>query len=145
MRAAVDLAVALLRGFEGCKLVAYRCPAGVWTIGYGETLGVKRGDIWTIEQAEQALTRRVQGFVLAVLAKCPELHGASPERVAACVSLAYNIGGGAFGVSSVRRHTSRGEYQAAGDAFRLWNKGGGRVLAGLVVRRQVERAHYLFR
>jgi len=137
--------VTLLKSFEGCRLSAYVCPAGVLTIGYGETLGVKSGDVWTADQADRALTNRAAGFLLGVLACCPELHAASPERVAACGSLAYNIGGGAFRVSSVRRHTSRGETQAAADAIRLWNKGGGRVLRGLIVRREVERARYLLR
>lgn len=55
MIAALDalvLAIKLIMGFEGCRLIAYKCPAGIWTIGWGETLGVKEGDIWTQDQAD---------------------------------------------------------------------------------------------
>lgn len=146
MIAALDalvLAIKLIMGFEGCRLKAYKCPAGIWTIGWGETLGVKEGDVWTQEQADAALRRRVGQFLLAVIKRCPQLHVEAPGRVAACTSLAYNIGVGAFGASSVCRKTTRREYACAADSFLLWNKGGGRVLRGLTLRRQAERMKYL--
>ena len=146
MTAALDalvLAIKLIMGFEGCRLSAYKCPAGIWTIGWGETLGVKEGDVWTQDQADARLRERVGQFMLAVLQKCPQLHAESPERLAACTSLAYNIGTGAFGVSSICRKTKRQDYAGAADSFLLWNKAGGRVLRGLVLRRQAERAVYL--
>lgn len=140
---ALDLTVELLHRFEGCKLTAYKCPAGVWTIGWGETLGVKEGDVWTQEQADEMLRRRAAQFMLATARRCPQLLQEPPERLAACTSLAYNIGTGAFAASSVAHHTSRRDYQRAADSFLLWNKAGGRVLRGLTLRRHAERAAYL--
>lgn len=140
---AIEKAVEIIKRFEGCRLAAYRCPAGVWTIGYGETSGVKEGDVWTQEQADRMLRQRTGQFTVGAAKRCPQLLRESPERIATCVSLAYNIGIGAFGASSVSRSTARREYLRAADSFLLWNKAGGRVLRGLTVRRQAERALYL--
>lgn len=146
MIAALDAlvdAIKLIKGFEGCKLTAYKCPAGIWTIGWGETLGVKEGDVWTQEQADAVLRARVGQFMLATLKRCPRLHAEPPGRLVGCTSLAYNIGVGAFGASSVSRKTSRLDYAGAAASFLLWNKAGGRVLRGLTLRRQAERLRYL--
>ena len=78
-----------------------------------------------------------------MLKRCPQLHLEPPGRTIACTSLAYNIGAGAFGASSVRRYTYRQEFAAAANAFLLWNKAGGRVVRGLTSRRQAERTRYL--
>jgi lysozyme len=143
MNNALTIALALLRGFEGCILKAYRDWVGVWTIGYGETRGVHEGMTWTQQQAEAQLNLRATQFMLAVLAKCPELRTMPPQRLAACTSLAYNIGIQAFGISSVCRLTRRGEIQRAGDSFRLWNKAGGKVSRVLTLRAVKQRAVYL--
>jgi lysozyme len=144
MNQTIDLIVAkLLKRFEGCRLHAYQDSVGVWTIGYGETLNVVEGMVWTQEQADTALRTRAAYFLLSALAKCPQLALEKPERVAACVSLAYNIGVSAFGVSSVCRKTKRKDYSGAADAFKLWNKARGRVLKGLTWRRGVESKIYL--
>lgn len=141
--AAFEELLRAIKRFEGCKLTAYKCPAGIWTIGYGETLGVKEGDVWTQEQADQRLRARAGQFLLAVLKRCPRLHLEPPERWIACADLAYNIGVGAFGASSVCRRTNRGEFEQAAEAFLLWNKAGGRVLKGLTLRRHYDRRTYL--
>lgn len=140
---AMEKALVIIKAFEGCRLKAYKCPAGVWTIGYGETLGVKEGDVWTQQKAEEEIRKRVAWFMGLTLKKCPQLLEESASKVAACTSLAYNIGTGAFGASSVCRLTRRKEYQRAADSFLLWNKAGGRVLKGLTLRRQAERRMYL--
>lgn len=140
---ALEKTIDLIRRFEGCRLTAYRCPAGVWTIGWGETLGVKEGDVWTQQQADDALRLRVGQFMLATLKRCPQLHLEPPARLAACASLAYNIGIGAFGASGVCRKTARRDFAGAADSFLLWNKAGGRVLRGLTLRRHAERHTYL--
>lgn len=114
-----------------------------WTIGYGETLGVKPGMVWTQETAERRLRERLAQFLLAVYKKCPQLYLEPAGRVIACVSLAYNIGVGAFGASSVCRKTRLQEFLAAADAFLLWRFAQGRELAGLKKRRVVERRTYL--
>jgi lysozyme len=140
---ALDLLVSLLKKFEGLRLVAYQDIVGVWTIGYGETLGVKEGDVWTLEWANTQLKTRAGYFLAATLNKCPQLLLESPERQAACASLAYNIGVGAFGASSVCRKTKRCDYAGAADSFLLWTKAGGKSISGLVKRRKLEREVYL--
>lgn len=114
-----------------------------WTIGFGETAGVQEGDVWTRAQAEARLRARAAQFLVRVYRACPQLHLESDARVAACVSLAYNIGIGAFSASSVCRFTRRQDYQRAADAFLLWDKSGGRRMAGLTRRRTIERGLYL--
>lgn len=146
MKAILDAlveAIKLIKGFEGCRLKAYKCPAGIWTIGWGETLGVKEGDVWTQEHADAVLRERVGQFMLATLKRCPQLHIEPPVRLSACTSLSYNIGVGAFGASSVCRKTGRRDYDGAANSFLLWNKAGGRELRGLTLRRQAERLKYL--
>jgi lysozyme len=114
-----------------------------WTIGWGETAGVREGDVWTQEQADSRLRARLAQFLTAVYQRCPQLFLEPDGRVIACSSLAYNIGIGAFGASTVCRCTRRCEYARAADAFLLWDKAGGRRMAGLRRRRECERAAYL--
>ena len=132
----------LIKAFEGCKLKAYKCSAGVWTIGYGETLGIIEGMVWTQEEAERHLNERVGYFLRNVYLKCPQLFLEPPRRVAACVSLAYNIGLGAFGASSVCRYTKLRQYEKAEESFLLWDKAGGRKVRGLTIRRTLEKKEY---
>lgn len=134
---------AYLAGKAGIPAELRALSGAPWTNGYGETEGVKEGDEWTREYAELRLRHKLAMFLAKVYAKCPALHALEAERAVACTSLAYNIGLGAFGVSSVCRFTTRGQLQAAANAFLLWNKAGGRVLAGLVARRAMERLIYL--
>jgi lysozyme len=116
-------------------------PGTPWTIGWGETAGVHEGDVWTREQADARLRVRLAQFLAGVYKRCPQLYLEADARVAAVVSLAYNIGLGAFGASTVCRATRRCEYQRAADAFLLWDKAGGRPI--LRRRREAERACYL--
>ena len=140
---ALEILIDLLKRFEGLRLNAYLCPAGVPTIGYGETLGVKMGDVWTMEQSQDKLKHRAGQFLRATINRCPQLANEPAARQAACASLAYNIGVGAFEASSVSRHTQRREYASAANSFLLWNKGGGKVLPGLTSRRKIERDYFL--
>jgi lysozyme len=139
----LELALAMIKRFEGCRLRAYKDVVGIWTIGWGETLGVAEGMVWTQEHADAVLRLRVAQFMLATLARCPALHLEPPSRVAACVSLAYNIGVGAFGASSVSRLTMRQDFPGAAERFLLWIRAGGRAVAGLLARRRLERDAYL--
>lgn len=156
LRAYPDPASPLYRALAGRGLVraymAGRCviPADLgalsgapWTIGWGETAGVQEGDVWTQAQADTRLRQRVAQFLTAVYKRCPQLFLEPDDRVAACTSLAYNIGIGAFAASSVCRSTRRVEYRRAADAILLWDKAGGRRMAGLHRRREAERASYL--
>lgn len=138
----------LIKRYEGCRLTAYLdrlAKPPVWTIGYGETGPyVHEGLRYTQEQAETGLIRRLaEEFEPAV----NEVAGAAPTtqpQFDAMVSLAWNIGTTAFlKQSSVARFHRQGKYTLAADAFRLWNRAGGVVLAALARRREEERALYL--
>jgi lysozyme len=137
-----DAGLALIRQFEGCRLKAYKCPAGVWTIGYGWTHGVKPTDQWTQAQAEEMLVKGLDQYENAVQSAIGA-HVTTSNQFSALVSICYNIGAGNFVKSSMLRHHKAGDYQKAADAFLLWNKAGGKVLNGLTKRRQAERALYL--
>ena len=62
-----DEGVALVKKFEGCKLEAYKCAAGVWTIGYGSTKGVEKGDVWSQTKAEMMLEEELYDFAQLVI------------------------------------------------------------------------------
>lgn len=139
----LDITVGLLKKFEGCSLKAYQDIVGVWTIGYGETKGVKAGMVWTQAQADDTLRARAQEFMNGVYAACPRLKAATSNQIAACTSLAYNIGLTAFAGSSVCKAIARGDYATAADSILLWNKAGGKVVQGLVNRRTEERRVFM--
>jgi lysozyme len=140
----------LIKEFEGFKSEAYLdtlAKPALWTIGYGTTeragVGIvpRAGMKITEKQATEYLQKAVDKFagqVLAVL-KRP----ATDNQLAAMVSLAYNIGPSAFARSSVLKRFNEGKFQAAADAFLLWNKAGGKVLRGLERRRARERELFL--
>lgn len=130
----------LVKQFEGCKLTAYKCPAGVWTIGYGSTGDhVRPGMTITKDQAEELLRSDLRRFEAAVQT---EAGDATDNQFSAMVCLAFNIGIAAFARSSVLRwHQAKNTGEAA-NAFRLWNKAGGKILPGLVKRREAEAALY---
>lgn len=138
-------AVGLIAESEDLRLKAYRCPAGVWTIGWGETQGVRPGDTCTKEQADRWLLEDLQERAGAVGAMCT--IDPSPAELGAMVSLAYNIGLEAFRRSTVLRQHNAGSRQAAARAFGLWNKarvnGALTELPGLTARRAREAALYL--
>jgi lysozyme len=143
-----DEGLRLIRSFEGYhtrlkdgSCAAYLCPAHVPTIGFGCTEGVKLGMVWTAEEAEAALRREIAKFEAVV----NRLVTASinQNEFDAMVSLAYNIGAAAFERSSVLKRLNKGNRAGAAQAFEMWNKGGGRVLPGLVSRRKREAALFL--
>ena len=136
--------VELIAVSEGCRLTAYQCTAGIWTIGWGETLGgsgVKPGLKWTQEQADRAFCKRLTEFAGQVESLIKSYT--TPLQLAAFVSLAYNIGVNAFAQSSTLRLHNQGKNEEAAAAIKLWNKAGGKVLAGLVTRRAKEAEMYL--
>lgn len=131
------LVVALVGGFEGLRTKAYRDPVGIPTVCFGETKGVKMGDQYTKAQCETMLIERLEEFRAGV-DKCLKVP-MPDERKAAVVSLAYNIGTGAFCKSTVARKLNAGDVQGGCDAFMMWTKAKGITLPGLVTRRKVER------
>lgn len=131
----------LIKKFEGCRLEAYKCPAGIWTIGYGHTKGVKDGQIITQEQAEEFLREDLRIFEQTV-ESCVKVP-LSQNQFDALVSFCYNCGSGALKTSTLLRLLNEGNYSEAGEQFLRWNKAGGKVLVGLTRRREEEREMFL--
>lgn len=128
----------LIRRFEGCRLRAYLCPAGVWTCGFGSTgPDVGPGTVWTLEHATARMRQDAQRFAAGSLALCPGLAG---DRLAAVADFAYNLGLTRLKGSTLRRRILAGDWEGACVELAKWTRGGGRVLPGLVLRRQAEIA-----
>lgn len=121
-------------------LVPYRDIVGVWTQCDGETLGVTAtSPAETPAGCAIKLDKRLAGFAQGVAGCSPGLRG-HDYQWAAATSLAYNIGTTAYCGSTVDRRFDARQWAAACDAFLMWNKAGGKVVAGLVNRRAAERA-----
>ncbi len=133
--------IELVKEYEGFRGEAYQDIVGVWTIGYGETNGVKAGDTITMSNAHANLVKRLNWFGEKVQEACT--IAPNENELAAMTSLAYNIGVGGFRKSTVLKAHNRGDQEAAARAFSLWNKAGGNVVKGLVRRRAAEAALYL--
>jgi len=133
--------LALIKQFEGLRLTAYLCPARVWTIGYGSTgPHVKSGMTISEADAEKLLRDDLDRFEASVAKSAPN---ATQNQFDAMVSLAFNIGTAGFERSSVLKRLLEGNLRGAADAFLMWNKAGGQVLAGLTRRREAERKLFL--
>lgn len=134
----------LIKEFEGFQARTYRCPAGVLTIGYGHTSMagapiVKPDMIISKADAETILRHDLKKYEQGVIeAMGDSLHHLNENQFSAMVSLCYNIGPGNLKKSSVVRHAKAFNMDKARDSFKMWNKGGGRVLKGLVRRRAAE-------
>lgn len=143
-----DEGLRLIKSFEGYhtrqkdgSCAAYLCPAGVPTIGFGCTEGVKLGMVWSAGEAEAALRREIAKFETAVTKSVTvEIN---QNEFDAMVSLAYNIGAAGFAKSTVLKRLNKGDRSGAAKAFEMWKSGGGRVLPGLVSRRKREAALFL--
>jgi len=133
--------VNLIKSFEGCKLTAYQDSAGVWTIGYGHTSGVKAGMKITEAQAEAYLKGDLVTAENAVNGKVT--YRIKQNQFDALVSFTYNVGSGNFGSSTLLKKLNQGDITGAANEFDKWNKAGGKVLAGLVRRRAAEKAMFL--
>jgi lysozyme len=161
----------MMHKYEGCKNRPYLCPAHIWTIGYGHVLyqeqirlpiarppGKTRDDIpmirseyplkpednrvWTKQEIDDLFADDVASFERGVLRLVPGSAG-NQGRFDALVSFAFNVGLGNLQRSTIRIKANRSEWQQSADAFLLWNKAGGKVLAGLDRRRKDERALFL--
>ncbi len=139
----------LIKKREGLRLTSYRCPAGVLTIGYGHTSAagepvVTAGMKITKTQAENIFDHDIETFAKQVAATIPSSAWLPDGAFSACVSLAFNIGLGAWKGSSVLKFIKLNRLDDAADAFLLWNKatvkGKRQVLPGLTSRRAAEAA-----
>ncbi len=131
----------LVKKFEGCYLKAYKCPAKVWTIGYGHTGDVTDGMKITQEQADILLANDMTEFSI----KVSNLFKKDIQQCQfdAFVSFSFNVGIGAFSKSTLLKKFRAGDIEGAAKEFARWNKGGGKVLKGLVRRRAEEAKLFL--
>lgn len=131
----------LIKKYEGLRLQAYLDPANVWTIGYGHTGDdVEEGMEISEEEATDLLLKDLNRFEPVINKVESPL---TQSMYDALVSFTYNVGGGAFLKSTLLRKLAVRDYVGAADEFPRWNKGGGRVLNGLVRRRAEEKALFL--
>ena len=132
----------LIKHFEGCKLKAYKCPAGITSIGYGHTGDdVHDGLVWTQQQADDALQsdldrfeKGVESLVTVPLKQC---------QFDALVSFAYNLGLGRLKGSTLLKMLNDGRYEGAADQLLLWVSRGTAYEKGLTLRRKAERSLFL--
>lgn len=143
-KTAIDLA----KRFEGFHRVPridpgrahpYICPAGFWTIGYGHLCDSKHPPI-TEGEAEVYLARDLQSALAATLRYCPVLATEPESRFAAIVDFTFNLGAGRLQTSTLRRRINQRHWIAVVQELRRWVYGGGKVLPGLVTRREAEVA-----
>ena len=140
-------AIELAKRFEGFErkakrgteitAVPYVCPAGFWTIGYGHLCDSKHPPISEAE-AEVYLARDLQSAVAATLRYCPVLATEPEGRLVAIVDFTFNLGAGRLQTSTLRRRVNQRDWHGAGQELRRWVYGGGKVLPGLVARREAE-------
>ena len=141
-QAAVDLA----KQFEGFHRVPkvdpgrahpYICPAGFWTIGFGHLCDADHPPISVVE-AEVYLAHDLQTALAAALRSCPVLATEPEGRLAAIVDFTFNLGGGRLQTSTLRRRINLRDWHGATQELSRWIYGGGKVLPGLVARREAE-------
>ena len=128
--------LALIKKFEGCKLESYKCAAGVWTIGYGSTKGIKEGMSISQEEADNLLLEDVAVFEDNVLDAVT--MPLSQHQFDALVSWTFNLGGANLKASTMLKKLNAGEYEEVPAQMKRWNKAGGKVLQGLIRRREAE-------
>ena len=138
-----DEGLELIKHFEGCptdeegNAVAYQDVVGVWTIGYGHTKDVQEGDKWTKEKAEFMLWRELEDEYEDYINNYVHVPLNQQQFDALC-SWVYNLGPANLKKSTLLRKLNNGEYKETPNQIKRWNKAGGKVLEGLVRRREAE-------
>ncbi len=158
----------LMHRYEGFRNKPYLCPAHIWTIGYGHVLYQEQiklpmvrvpdkhtpmirkeyplspedSRVWSKEEINELFRKDVEHFERGVLRLVPGVVSRQGS-FDALVSISYNFGLGNLQRSTIRMRANRGDWEGAADAFRVWTKGGGKVLPGLVKRREAEIALFL--
>jgi lysozyme len=128
--------ISLIKKFEGCELEAYKCAAGVWTIGYGHTKDVKEGDSILKEDAESMLVHELQEYCNDVdIAVKVDLK---QNEFDALVSWTYNLGLTNLNSSTMLKVLNEGKHDEVPAQMKRWNKASGQVKQGLVRRREAE-------
>ena len=126
----------LIKKFEGCKLKSYKCPAGVWTIGYGHTEDIKEGDIVSPEEANKLL--RADVFKFEEYVDDNVMVELTQNQFDALVAWTFNLGVGNLRNSTMLKKLNNADYTSVPFEMKRWNKAGGKTLDGLVRRRQAE-------
>ena len=128
--------LSLIKKFEGCELESYKCAAGVWTIGYGSTNGVKEGMKISPERADMLLLEDVEVFEESInkLVEVP----LEQNQFDALVSWTFNLGSTNLKNSTLLKVLNDKDYEGVPAQIKRWNKAGGEVLQGLVRRREAE-------
>ena len=130
-----DTLINKIQEFEGLRLTAYKCPAGVWTIGAGHTRGVRQGQTITKAQAISLL----KGDLLPCEKAAAKLHALTQGQFDAVVDFCFNMGVGAFEGSTLRRKiVAKEDAEQIKKEFKRWIYADGKKLAGLVKRRAWE-------
>jgi lysozyme len=138
---ALEILLKLIRDSEGCKLTAYQCPAGVWTVGYGYTgKDIKKGVTWTQEKADECLLVTAMAVLDRAIKYSPILATANMKKQAAIADFIYNLGVGNYSKSTLKKQVDAGNWMAASSEIKKWNKAAGKELKGLTIRRQKEAA-----
>lgn len=140
---AAQVAMQLMRRFEGFYSRPYLCPAGVPTIGFGATYYLDGKPVKLTDPAISRTTAEtmlkhmvMRTYLPAVLKLCPGID--DPYRLAAIIDFCFNLGAGKLQASNLRRRINRGEWDMVPVELRKWVRGGGKVLKGLVLRREAE-------
>jgi lysozyme len=133
--------VDVVKSFEGFRTYAYLCPANIWTIGYGSTKNVKKGDTITKDEAEKLLLSELEDFSAKILPSITT--NLNQNELDSLVSFSYNVGVSAFKNSTLLKKLNKGDKSGAAAEFLKWNKANGKELKGLTRRRQCERQLFL--
>lgn len=137
-----EYALGRLKEYEGLRLKAYKCPAGVWTIGYGHTKNVRGGIVIDKETADKLLEEDVMYFE-KYLAEEPYAEELTQGQWDALISFLFNLGIGNYKRSTLRKRILEDvNHNDIPNQFRRWNKADGKVLPGLVRRREWEAQMY---
>jgi lysozyme len=137
---ALEILIKLIKESEGCKLTSYKCPAGIWTIGYGQTKGIKEGMTWTQNQADEDLVKTALEVLNRAIKYSPILATVNMEKQAAIADFIYNLGVGNYATSTLKKKVDVGDWVSAASEIKRWDKAAGKVLKGLTVRREKEAA-----
>jgi lysozyme len=152
-------AIDMIKHHEGVRTKPYRCPALLWTVGCGHVIDPTHAAVkyeerkslpipagwdraFTMDEVDRILSQDLGRFERGVVRLCPAAVGRQGV-FDALASFAFNVGLGNLQRSSLRMKTNRGDFEEAADEFLKWTKAAGRVLPGLVKRRNDERAMYL--
>lgn len=134
----LEILMKLIKESEGCILKSYKCPAGIWTIGYGQTKGIKEGMVWTQNQADEDLLETAWEVLNQALTASPVLKRSTSQRQAAIADFIYNLGIGNYNSSTLKKYVNKENWASAYTEIKKWNKAGGKILKGLTIRREKE-------